>query len=148
MTQYYLTQDDVNNYGQDLTDFSMRAAAHALTPHLQEIERQQAELRQQVAREQRARLDAAVAAAVPSFREIDSDPSWHQWLLGVDTYSGRVRQILLNDAIAAGDAARVIQFFRGLIGWLRIRSGTRTTPVPVPVPAPMTFGIVQEATAG
>jgi hypothetical protein len=30
--------------------------------------------------------------------------------------------------------------------WLRIRSGTRTTPVPVP--APMTFGIVQKAAAG
>jgi hypothetical protein len=108
----YLTEQDVQNYGSDLIDFSTRAAAHALSPHLAALEQQQQQLRQQVAREQRARLDVAVEAAVPNFREIDRDPEWHRYLLGVDTLSGRVRQVLLNDAIAAGDAARVIQFFR------------------------------------
>jgi hypothetical protein len=108
----YLTEQDVQNYGSDLIDFSTRAAAHALSPHLAALEQQQQQLRQQVAREQRARLDVAVEAAVPNFREIDRDPEWHRYLLGVDALSGRIRQVLLNDAIAAGDASRVIQFFR------------------------------------
>jgi hypothetical protein len=34
-------------------------------------------------------------------------------LLGIDALSGRQRQVLLNDAIAQGNAARVIGFFRG-----------------------------------
>jgi len=36
-------------------------------------------------------------------------------LLSVDPLSGRVRQDLLNDAIAHSDAARVISFFRGFM---------------------------------
>jgi hypothetical protein len=50
---------------------------------------------------------------VPNYREIDRDPRWHRWLLSTDTYTGQVRQQLLDDAIASGDADRVIAFFRG-----------------------------------
>ena len=49
---------------------------------------------------------------MPNFREIDRDPRWHRWLLGIDEFSGRVRQYLLNDAIASGDANRVRSFFK------------------------------------
>ena len=70
-------------------------------PKLQEIEQQNAELRQRLAKEARRRLDQAVELAVPNYREIDRDPRWHRWLLGIDVLSGRVRQQLLNEAIAA-----------------------------------------------
>ena len=59
------------------------------------------------------RLDQAVEMAVPNYREIDRDPRWHRWLLGVDVLSGRVRQQLLNEAISSAAAPRVISFFRG-----------------------------------
>jgi hypothetical protein len=59
---------------------------------------------QRLALETRARLDREVAAAVPNYQEIDNDPRWHQWLRQVDPYNGRIRQELLNDAIAAGSA--------------------------------------------
>ena len=108
----YLTQQDVSDYGSDLVDFAQRAAVHALGPHLQQIQEDNVALRQRLARESRARLDAAVERAVPNYREIDQDPRWHRYLLTVDPLSGRIRQHLLNDAIALRDANRVVSFFR------------------------------------
>jgi hypothetical protein len=108
----WLTQDDVNNYGSELLDVSQRAALHAVAPHLQEIERQNAELQRRLAIEARRNLDARVERAVPNFREVDRDPRWLQWLAGTDALTGRARQVLLNDAIASTDASRVAEFFR------------------------------------
>jgi hypothetical protein len=113
MTASWLTNEDVQNYGNDLIDLTQRSALHAVAPHLENLEAQNAELRQRLAREARHRLDQQVAAALPDFRERDRDPEWHRWLLGYDTYSGRVRQQLLNEAIASGSAERVVAFFRG-----------------------------------
>jgi len=111
----YLTQEDVQNYGNELIDVTQRAALHAVAPHLQEIERQNAELRERLAREARRNLDQQVEIAVPNYREIDRDPRWHRWLLGIDVLSGRVRQQLLNEAISSAAAPRVISFFRGFL---------------------------------
>jgi hypothetical protein len=108
----YLTQQDVDNYGSELLDVSQRAALQVVAPYLQNLEQQSAQLRQQQAREQRRALDERVAALVPNYREVDRDPAWHQWLMGVDLMSGRIRQALLNEAIANGDARRVELFFR------------------------------------
>jgi hypothetical protein len=69
-----------------------------------------------VAIEAQHRLDQQVAAAIPNFREIDNDPNWHRFLLTTDALSGRVRQQLLNDAIANSDANRVVAFFRQFLG--------------------------------
>jgi hypothetical protein len=63
-------------------------------------------------KEARHRLDQQVAAAVPSFREIDRNPDWHSWLCGVDALSGEIRQRLLNAAIQRGDSSSVIAFFK------------------------------------
>jgi hypothetical protein len=108
----YLTQQDVQDYGSDLVDFAQRAAVHAVAPHLQNLEQQNHELQRRLAQEARHRLDAAVEQAIPNYRTIDQDPRWHQFLLTVDSLSGRQRQTLLNDAIASADANRVIAFFR------------------------------------
>src|SRR5262249_20658563 len=53
----YLTEQDEQNYGRDLIDFTTRAAAQALTPHLQQIELQNAELQRRLAIEARNNLD-------------------------------------------------------------------------------------------
>jgi hypothetical protein len=125
MPQDYLTQADVQNYGPELVDFAQRAAAHAVAPQLAQLGAQSAELMQRLARETRARLDRDVEAAVPNYREIDNDPRWHQWLRQVDPYNGRIRQELLNDAIAAGSATRVVAFFRGFLR----EQGSQPSPV-------------------
>jgi hypothetical protein len=115
MTQWHLTSDDYQNYGSDLINFAQRAAAQALSPHLQSLEQQNAALAQRLAQESRHRLDQTVEQAVPNYREIDRDPGWHRWLLSTDALSGCARQQLLNDAIARGDAPRVIGFFHSFM---------------------------------
>jgi hypothetical protein len=123
----FLTKDDEDLYGRDLISFSMRAAAQAVAPTVQALERQNAELAQQVARETRKNLDQGVAAAIPNYREIDQDPRWHRWLLGVDSLNGRVRQDLLNAAIDRGDVVACVAMFRGFLREYRAASETSAT---------------------
>jgi hypothetical protein len=111
MTTNYLSQADVDNYGSELLDVSQRAALHAVAPYLENLQQQSADLRARQAREQRRALDQRVGELVPDYRQVDADPGWHKWLLGIDTLSGRVRQQLLNEAISAGDAGRVKTIF-------------------------------------
>src|SRR6516225_4422971 len=111
----WLTQKDVDDYGHDVLDLAQRAALHAMTPELQRLDAQNESLRQQVAQEQRRGLYQTLDAQLPNWREIDSDPRWRQWLLFSDPYNKRPRQSLLNEAIAAGDATRVLSFFRGYL---------------------------------
>jgi hypothetical protein len=108
----YLTAEDEQNYGRDLIDVAQRAAMQTVAPHLQNLEQQNAQLRRDVAKEARHRMDAAVEKEIPNYREIDKNPRWHRWLLGIDPLSSRVRQTLLNAAISAGNASRVIAFFQ------------------------------------
>jgi hypothetical protein len=107
----YLTAEDQANYGHELLDMSQRAAFHALAPTLQQLQQQNANLQQQVARDRRRRLDQEVEQLVPDFRQVDRMPEWHQWLLGTDMLSGRVRQQLLNEAISSGNAQQVRAIF-------------------------------------
>jgi hypothetical protein len=109
----FLTQKDVDEYGRELIDLTQRAAAEVVAPQLAQIHEDNAMLRQRLAQEARYRLDQQVAAAIPDYKTIDRDPRWHQWLLSIDPLSGQQRQVLLNQAIAEGQAARVIGFFKG-----------------------------------
>jgi hypothetical protein len=111
----WLTQKDVDDYGHDVLDLAQRAALHAMTPELQRIDHQNAELRQQLAAEQRRGLYQTLDAQLPNWKEIDNDPRWRQWLLFSDPLNGRPRQSLLNEAIAQGNATRVLSFFRGFL---------------------------------
>jgi hypothetical protein len=110
--QDYITDQDVQNYGPELINLTQRSALHAVAPHLQNLEQQNAEMQRRLAVEARRNLDAAVERAIPNYRELDQDPEWHRWLLGIDSLSGRQRQQLLNEATASGDAQRVLSFFR------------------------------------
>jgi hypothetical protein len=111
MATNYLTQDDFYNYGTDLIGLTQRAAAQAFAPHLQALDQQNAELRRQMAEQARKAMHQQVEASIPNWLEIDNDPRWHQWLSGIDPLSGATRQRVLDDAIAAGSAPRVIAFF-------------------------------------
>src|SRR5262249_29376158 len=57
--------------------------------------------------------------------EIDRDPRWHKWLMEPDEFTGRPRQLLLNEAIARGDAYRVRAFFHG---FQQAAGGAQATP--------------------
>jgi hypothetical protein len=111
----WLTQKDVDDYGHDVLDLAQRAALHAMTPELQRLDAQNESLRRQLAQEQRRGLYQTLDAQLPNWKEIDNDTRWRQWLLFSDPYNKRPRQSLLNEAISAGDATRVLSFFRGYL---------------------------------
>jgi hypothetical protein len=108
----WLTEQDRQNYGDELLDVSQRAALHAVAPELQNLKQANVEPQRQVAREARRNLDLAVERALPDYRERDKDPNWHRWLLGIDALSGEVRQRLLNAAVQRGDTTAVLAFFK------------------------------------
>ena len=131
----FLTPEDESNYGRELLDVAQRAALQAVQPRFQEVEQQNAELRRQVAQERRRALDTAVELAVPDFRQIDQNPRWHRWLLGIDILSGRVRQQLLDEAVSAGSAPRVISFFRSFQNEEAATGHIETAPTQPVVPS-------------
>ena len=113
--QYYLTQDDEANFGPQMLDLSMRAAKHALMPELEQIRAENQAAQRKSAMVAKATMDQQVQAAVPNYLEIDRNPRWLNWLSLPEPYSGRIRQHLLDEAIAAFNAPRVIHFFRGFL---------------------------------
>jgi len=122
----YLTQDDVQNFGSELVDLSQRAAMHAVAPHLQELERQNAELHDRLARQAKHNIDQALDSAVPNWRQVNQHPSWLAWLQERDVYSREKRQHLLDQAVEKGDANRVIAFFNGFLAEAAWQQGAAT----------------------
>jgi len=111
----WLNQQDVENYGHDVLDLAQRAALHALAPDLQALNHASADLRAQLAHDRTRALYQTLNSSLPNWQEIDSDPRFREWLMQPHELSGRPRQMHLNDAIQAADAARVASFFRGFL---------------------------------
>src|SRR3977135_2801344 len=75
----YLTQQDLQNFGPEMLDLAQRASLHAVAPHLQELEQQNAELH--------ARLMRQTKRAFNSVADM--------YLL-VGNYVGRILKVLVN----------------------------------------------------
>ena len=110
-----LTQEDDRNFGPEMLDLAIRAARHAVSPELAQLREENRDLQDQLNSATKLSLDRELDAAVPGWREINTDPRFHAWLLLPETYSGVIRDRLLKDAAAAGDAQRLINFFRGFL---------------------------------
>ena len=130
----WLTDQDVKEYGSDVLDLAQRAAMHAVSPELTRIEQENARLRQQMADDRKRALYQTLDQAVPNWRQIDELPRWRQWLLLPEVYSGSIRQQLLNGAISAADAPRVISFFRGFLQEEAATGHAEPNPQPPPTP--------------
>jgi hypothetical protein len=115
MAANYLTRQDVDNFGYELLDVAQRAAQHAVGPELQQLHDQNQELRDQLNSATKLSLDRELDAAVPGWRQINASEEFHRWLLLPETYSGVIRDRLLKDAAAAGDAQRLVNFFQGFL---------------------------------
>ena len=107
-----ITQQDREDYGDDLIAFSRRAALEALGPEVRALQQQNQHLQNQLRQESRRGLEQQLDAQVPGWRRTYDDPAWRAWLDAPDDYSGRSRRELINHAAEAGDAARVAAFFR------------------------------------
>jgi len=74
---YYLTMDDEKNFGPELLDVATRAARQALAPELQQLHNENLALQSQLDLAKKAAIDRALDAAIPNWREINSDDGGH-----------------------------------------------------------------------
>jgi hypothetical protein len=111
-----LTQQDRENYGDEFLDLTMRAAAEAVSPALNQLRAENQQLRSMAQRAQRAEIERALDREVPGWRErIYADPRFAEWLSEQDPYNDGTRSHYLRRAVAAGDAHRVIRFYQGFL---------------------------------
>lgn len=121
----YVTEKDVEEYGESI-DMMRRVSREelvAVAQRLGKIEQMLQQMQsnvvpqvQAVAQRQQATAEqqfwADLAAAVPNFRDINSDDGFQSWLLEADPLTGISRQTYLEDAQRALDSRRVANFFR------------------------------------
>jgi hypothetical protein len=114
-----IPQEDVEAYGQDLITAAQRWAEARVRPMMAEFERRLVSVEggtQRVeTRTNTQTVEQALDATVPSWREVNVDPRFVQWLAQQDPFSGMVRQDLITRAHVSGDAARTIAFFRAYL---------------------------------
>lgn len=110
-----ITQDEINTYSPELTDFVKRAARDAVMPELQNVHSSVRQVSQRVQQVSTESLYEALATAVPDWQAINVHPRFKAWCGKPDVYSGALRGKLLNAAFQAGNAPRVIAFFKGFL---------------------------------
>lgn len=116
--------EEVREYGEDLTDFIRRVAQESVLP---KVEQQIQPMKQQVeqvksatsqvmtksAKSDHERLLATLDSQVEGWRQQNEDPQFLDWLDNADPYSGVTRGQLLKQAYDRYDAPRVVAFFNG-----------------------------------
>lgn len=126
-----MTKDEeVKEFGADLTDFMRRVALETVLP---EVDARVSKVVQPVAQRAEGAAKAASAAQaraaqsdeqkvldlltreVPEWETLDSDEGFLGWLDQVDPFSGEKRGDLLNRAYAAHDGPRVVRFFKSYL---------------------------------
>lgn len=131
------TEEEREQWGDEMlttlarvVDRRTQAAAQRVTQPL--IDRQQQTQQQQV--------EAYLDQQVPNWREINYHPAFMEWSLLSDPFSGAIRRDLLQRAFLAGDAPRVVHFFRVFLQEASAAPATQPSPpqqaAPVP-PAPL-----------
>lgn len=108
-------QEEVQEYGESLTDFMRRVAREETAAVRSEVESVKGQVQSAAvnsAKDAEVAFYETLAAKVPDWSIINDDPAFHAWLSEVDGFTGKTRQMLLIDAEAARDASRVINFFK------------------------------------
>jgi hypothetical protein len=103
-------------WGDDLLSVIDRTARQGLGPELQRLAAANEQLRQRVTRDGARTIYEILDAELGSnWREINTSPEFLNWLALPDIFSGQSRAGLLRSWFDAGDAPRVLAFFRGFI---------------------------------
>jgi hypothetical protein len=116
MQRSLISEAERQAYGDEALDVMARKAQEVVGPVLNDLNRQNEALRQQLQQVKAHDIYSTLDQNLPDWRRINQDQDWKDWLAMPDLYNGVSRQLLLNQAFAAGDADRVLTFFRGFLG--------------------------------
>ena len=113
----YLKPEEAAEYDQDVLDFQARVARGeaetTLDRYAKRLEDRLALLERDRAKDAAGGFWAGIEAHYPGAREMnDSDPLWHEFLEGKDSYSGKLRREIGEAAIASGDVGRIVSLMR------------------------------------
>jgi len=125
-----VTDTDVQTYGPELVDLIKRGAAEAIAPQLTQLEKENQQLKQRLDRGSRQGIYTTLDSDLPNWREINTSERFKSWLRLRDIYSGEVRQSMLNRAMQAADAPRVLAFFKGFVRDEQATGQQSTVPPP------------------
>lgn len=116
----YLTDDDIEEFGDDMIGIVRRAAKEEFAPELARIEAENQRLKQQldgvgssVVQTERQRVLSVLDGQLPNWREINQSSEFMEWLQQVDPYSGQKKHNLLLSAFENNDIDRTLAFFKG-----------------------------------
>lgn len=110
-----ITEQDREAFGDGLVDFVNRAAREAVSPEIEALRSENAELKKRVVTTGKGEVQAALSRAVPDWQTINTSPEFKQWLSLRNIYTRQVRRELLNSAYQAADAAVVVQVFKDFL---------------------------------
>lgn len=109
------------SFGEDLVDFVSRMvqqnapAPQADTGNTRELQERLDRLEADKQEDAEARFWVALEQAVPTFRQVNADPGFHQFLAQLDPQTGKPRQQALTEAQQALNAAGVADIFRAYL---------------------------------
>ena len=138
-----ITAEDTETYGDDLIDLIRRVAVESDAGERAKLQGEIADLRKQMAAQastvetvagsvtgdRREKYFTDLVRDVPNYETVDNDPSFKEWLLQADEFSGLIRNDILQDAYFKFDVGRTAKVFNAYIA--------QATPSRAPPPPPV-----------
>lgn len=128
-----VTDDDVNTYGEDMTNYVSRVAKQTIGPLSAEAARMRSEMDDLKMQVNAAKRYADASAereftrvfdeAIPNWREQNEDPEFLAWLKQPIPGYGVPRQVALNGAVSANDAHQAVEIFKDFLREKRQSNG-------------------------
>jgi len=110
-----ITDEERRAYGDEALSVMERKAIEVVQPVVDDLNQKNQRLAQELQRVKANDVYFTLDSDLPNWRDINRSDEWKEWLRLPDLYSGVVRQQLLDQAFAAGDAGRILAFFRGFL---------------------------------
>jgi hypothetical protein len=113
-----LTEQEVQDYGEDFVDVVRRVSVGVAAPLQAEIQHLRAQLgtvQQETGNSFLTRMNATISGLIPNWQEINRHPRFMHWVQLPDVFSGAIRQQLMQAAWDNGDAMRVAAFFQAFL---------------------------------
>lgn len=111
-----VTDEDVENFGEDMVDFQRRVAQEVSAKYEAQIEMLQSELQDLKGETKRQVAETTFSSElhrlVPDFDEINADPKWIAWLDAEDPILRAPRRTVAQSAFESGDAEGVAYYVK------------------------------------
>lgn len=118
----FLTDEERQEYGEDLLNVVGKRAKEEITPEISELSARLAKIEGRVegvttlvGGDRKQQMYNKLTEAVPEWRTVNKMEEFKLWLTETDPFSGRIRAELLNEAHSRQETSRVISIFKGYV---------------------------------